>query len=40
MRGSADTAPKPTALTIEEAKQALSITFGVKPEAVEITIRG
>jgi len=26
--------------TIAEAKQALAATFGVKPEAVEITIRG
>ncbi len=30
----------PTALTIPEAKQALAVTFGVKPDAVEITIRG
>jgi hypothetical protein len=27
-------------LTIEEAKRALAVTFGVKPEAIEITIRG
>jgi len=27
-------------LTIDEAKKALAATFGVKPEAVEITIRG
>ena len=27
-------------LTIAEAKKALAITFGVKPDAVEITIRG
>lgn len=27
-------------LTIAEAKKALALTFGVKPEAVEITIRG
>jgi hypothetical protein len=27
-------------LTIAEAKKALAVTFGVKPEAVEITIRG
>ncbi len=27
-------------LTIAEAKKALAATFGVKPEAVEITIRG
>ena len=30
----------PTMLTIAEAKKALAATFGVKPEAVEITIRG
>ena len=30
----------PTTLTIAEAKRALAATFGVKPEAVEITIRG
>jgi len=30
----------PHALTIAEAKKALAATFGVKPEAVEITIRG
>jgi hypothetical protein len=30
----------PTMLTIAEAKKALAETFGVKPEAVEITIRG
>lgn len=30
----------PAALTIPEAKKALAATFGVKPEAVEITIRG
>ncbi len=30
----------PATLTIPEAKQALAATFGVKPEAVEITIRG
>ena len=28
------------ALTIAEAKQGLAITFGVAPEAVEITVRG
>jgi hypothetical protein len=37
-------APRPssvaTALTIAEAKKVLATTFGVKPEAVEITIRG
>jgi hypothetical protein len=30
----------PATLTISEAKKALAATFGVKPEAVEITIRG
>ncbi len=30
----------PSGLTIPEAKKALAMTFGVKPEAVEITIRG
>lgn len=30
----------PHALTITEAKKALALTFGVKPEAIEITIRG
>lgn len=30
----------PAALTIPEAKKALAATFGVKPDAVEITIRG
>ncbi len=30
----------PLRLTIEEAKQGLAATFGVNPEAVEITIRG
>jgi hypothetical protein len=30
----------PHSLTIAEAKQALALTFGVKPDAVEITIRG
>ena len=33
-------APLPAMLTIPEAKKALAATFGVKPEAVEITIRG
>ena len=34
-------APAPAAgLTIAEAKKALAVTFGVKPDAVEITIRG
>ncbi len=27
-------------LTIDEAKKGLAATFGVKPDAVEITIRG
>ena len=40
VRGSA-AAPSPaTPLTIDEAKKALAATFGVNPEAVEITIRG
>ena len=30
----------PATLTIPEAKKALAATFGVRPEAVEITIRG
>ena len=30
----------PAMLTIPEAKKALAATFGVKPEAIEITIRG
>ncbi len=30
----------PATLTIPEAKKALAATFGVKPEAIEITIRG
>jgi hypothetical protein len=30
----------PSMLTIAEAKKALAATFGVKPDAVEITIRG
>ena len=30
----------PSTLTIPEAKKALAATFGVKPDAVEITIRG
>ena len=34
-------APRPPAtLTIADAKKALAAAFGVKPEAVEITIRG
>ncbi len=31
---------RPVALTIPEAKKALAQTFGVKPEAIEIMIRG
>lgn len=31
--------PEPL-LTIAEAKKRLAVTFGVKPDAVEITIRG
>jgi hypothetical protein len=34
------TAGPPATLTIAEAKKALAATFGVKPDAVEITIRG
>jgi hypothetical protein len=34
------TAWPPATLTIPEAKKALAATFGVKPDAVEITIRG
>lgn len=30
----------PAGLTIAEAKKALAATYGVKPEAIEITIRG
>lgn len=33
-------APPAGTLTITEAKKALAATFGVKPDAVEITIRG
>lgn len=33
-------AAQPMVMTIEEAKQKLAASFGVKPEAVEITIRG
>jgi hypothetical protein len=40
-RPQSQTAPWPPAtLTITEAKKALAATFGVKPDAVEITIRG
>jgi hypothetical protein len=31
---------RPAGLTIPDAKKALAETFGVKPEAIEITIRG
>jgi hypothetical protein len=31
---------KGSSLTIPEAKKALALTFGVQPEAIEITIRG
>jgi hypothetical protein len=34
------TAAAPKGLTIPEAKQGLSVTFGVPPEAIDITIRG
>jgi hypothetical protein len=33
------TAPKTTPLTLAEAKNGLAMTFGVPPEAIEITIR-
>jgi hypothetical protein len=33
-------ASRSAALTIGEAKRQLAMTFGVKPEAIEITIRG
>lgn len=35
-----ETTATPAGLTIADAKKALAVTFGVKPEAVEITIRG
>ena len=38
--GSRPSNPPVAMLTIDEAKKALAATFGVKPEAVEITIRG
>jgi hypothetical protein len=38
--GSRPSSSAPAMLTIDEAKKALAATFGVKPEAVEITIRG
>jgi hypothetical protein len=31
---------EPAGLTIAQAKKGLALTFGVKPEAIEITIRG
>jgi len=34
------TSTNSTILTIEEAKKRLALTFGVRPEAIEITIRG
>jgi len=37
---SVEMTPSPATLTIAQAKQALAATFGVKPEAVEISIRG
>lgn len=36
----ATTTARSAGLTIADAKKALAVTFGVKPEAVEITIRG
>lgn len=36
----AHAAASPNGLTISEAKRMLAISFGVKPDAVEITIRG
>jgi hypothetical protein len=40
-KGEGQSGPWPPAtLTIAEAKKALAATFGVKPQAVEITIRG
>mgnify|MGYP000359009396 CR=1 FL=1 len=36
----APSAPTYTGMTIAEAKKALAATFGVSPDAVEITIRG
>lgn len=36
----ASTTWPPATLTIPEAKKALAATFGVKPDAIEITIRG
>lgn len=32
--------PESVGLTIEEAKHQLAITFGIKPDQIEITIRG
>ena len=37
---SADSTLSSMPLTIAEAREGLAMTFGVKPEAVEITIRG
>lgn len=37
---SAEQAAVPGRLTIAQAKKALAITFGVKPEDIEITVRG
>ena len=39
-RETAEVPWSPATLTIPEAKKALAATFGVKPDAVEITIRG
>ena len=36
----ADSPDGATPLTIPEAKKGLALTFGVPPEAIEITIRG
>lgn len=33
-------APPATRMTIDDAKKALAATFGVRPDAIEITIRG
>jgi hypothetical protein len=38
--GNSAAAEAATLLTIPEAKKRLAVTFGVKPEAIEITIRG
>lgn len=39
-RGTADPVDVPVGLTLAEAKRGLALTFGVAPEAIEITIRG